>query len=549
MTVLRKNTFVNIVKENIENFSRQSFFDKCDSISFALLFLFFIDCGFSGGGKYLAIGPVSFRMAVAAAALIFAIPKLLLNVKKYMKNPIFYMFLAFLIYLIFSALMGLKADNNINVLISDIKGFMWLFTVPALVITIDNKKRFACILNAIVIGALIQAAIVLVIHFVSCLIKDGIKYFYQPMLDLQIGTVSIISNNVFRIFMRSSPYMILACSIVFFKQLKQEKLKVKYILSIALFLFCVLLSFTRSLFGCVFVVFVCMIAAVLIFYRNKIKLMLKTLACVAVSVLVCVGIMEFAFDASYLNFAISRTLGTPVKQSFIVTAKYEIKNIDWENIFSLKDPDGDSVSQGDNASSEVNSDEPATDSNEPTTDSSEPTTDSNEPTTDSNESTTDSNEPTTDSSEPTTDNDKQNQIEEDFRHQQNYIEKTQESDNLRAVTKQELRSLIAKSPIIGNGLGACSETRNGPDEYFYYDMLARMGIIGLLLYVAPFIYVCIYMLKKKSLISSNMKSVSLICGVLGFWAVTWFNPWMNAALGIAVYSLSCSIIEVFKSES
>ncbi len=530
--MLKLNSFVSTLKESVVRFSHQSFFDKCDTISFIFLFLFFFDCSFSGGGKLVEIGPISFRMAVAAAALVFAVPKIILKINKYIRNPLFYMFWLFLIYLLFSTWRGLRADNNMEVLLTDIKGFMWLFTVPALVVTVDTKKKFNGILNAIVAGALIQALMVLVIYFGCCLIDEGIRYFYQPMLDLQIGTVNTISKTVVRIFMRSSPYMILACSVVFFKQLKQEKLKAKYVFAISLFLFCLLFSFTRSLFGCVFVVFVCMIAAVLLFYRKKAGLMLKTLACVAASVLLVVGVLEYIFDASYLNFAVSRTLGTPVQQSLIVTAKYKIKNIDWENLFNPEETTGEDISQDDETTSGEATEKPSGEY--------ESTTDGDS-TTESEAST--GSEVTTES-EPTTEDDKQNQIEADNKNQQNYIEETKGSDTIRAITKQELKSLIVKNPIIGNGLGACSQTRNGPDEYFYYDMLARMGIIGLLLYVAPFMYICIYMLKKRSLLQSNMSAVALICGVFGFWAITWFNPWMNAVLGIAVYALSCSIVKV-----
>lgn len=506
--MLKTKTFINTVKSNIEHFGRQSLLGKCDLISFVFLFLFFIDCSFSGGGKYLEIGPISFRMFAGIASLFFALPKLIINIKSYIKKPVFYMLSAFLVYLIFSAILGIKANNNMEVLITDIKGFMWLFTVPALVITVDSKKRFDYILKAIVIGALIQAAMVLIILFGCCLIPDGIKYFYQPMFDLQFGTVSIISNTVFRIFTRSSPYMIVACSIVFFKQLKEDKIKAKYIFAIMLFLLCILFSFTRSLYGCAVLVFACMVFATLTVYRNKIKLMLKTLSLTLLALLVSISVLEFAFDASYFNFAVSRTLGTSVRQSIIVTIKYEIKNFDFAEIFSP-----------------------------------------NPSTTISNDTSSDDDTSNDDGLIKDEDKYKQEQILNDFINQQNYIEETKESDNIRETTKQELKSLIAKNPIIGNGLGACSETRNGPDEYFYYDMLARMGIIGLLLYIAPFIYVCFYVLRKRALLPHNMSSVALLCGMIGFWGATWFNPWMNAVLGIAVYALTCSIFEVFKKEN
>ena len=492
--MLKKIIFLDKVKNHLNAFISKSFFEKCDIISFGFLFLFFVDCSFSGGGKYLSFGPISFRMAVAAAAFIFAIPKIILNIKKYIKTPIFYMFFAFLLYLIFSAIKGIIANNNTAVLISDIKGFMWLFTVPVLIVTVDNKKKFDGILNAILIGAFIQAAIVLVIHFGSCLLDNGISYFYQPALDMQIGIINFISNNVYRIFMSSSPYMIAACGIVFFKQLKSEQLKIKYILAISLFLCCIILSFTRSLFGCVFVVFACVISAVLIFYRSKIKIMIKALVCILLSTLVCISLLEFVFDASYLNFAISRTFGTPIKSSVVVTLKYKIKDIIQNDIFGSDDYSGLDTSEDEKPN-------------------------------------------------------KDNLTEDEIAAQEHYINNTNISDNIREITKKELKELIVKSPFIGNGLGACSKTRNGPDEYFYYDILARMGIIGLLLYVAPFIYILIYVIKKKSLASANISIVSVICGAIGFWAITWFNPWMNAVLGIAIYALCCSIIEVLKKDS
>ncbi len=467
-------------KVGFKDFSGKSLFQKCDIISFCLLFLFFVDCSFSGGGKLVEVGPLSFRMLIGGLALLFALPKFVLNIKKYLKNPIFYLFLAFIVFLGFSAVRGLRAANNMSVLISDIKGFMWLFTVPALVITVDNKKRFNGILNAIIFGAWIQVAFVVLVHFSSCFSTAAEGFFYETMLGEQLGILDKISDKVFRIFMRSSPYLIIACVVLIFRQLRCEKLKWRYIVSVSVFLFCILITFTRSIYGCVFVVVAFVVLSVCVFYRDRIKMMLKSFACIAIAAILIVTVLEFAFDASYINFAVSRTLGTPVKTSVVVIAKYKVKHF-VQNIFT-KDDDG---SAGDDL-----------------------------------------------------DNDKLDDL-------QDYINITGESDGIRAITKSELKELIVKNPIIGNGLGACSKTRNGPDEYFYYDMLARMGIIGLGLYLAPFIFICAFILKRRRLIKDNPECIALLCAMIGFWMVTWFNPWMNAVLGIAVYALCCSAVEVF----
>ena len=479
------STLIEKTKSVFKDFASKSFFQKCDIISFCLLFLFFIDCAFSGGGKWAEIGPLTLRMVLGGSALLFALPKFFTNIKTYLKNPIFYMFLAFIVFLGFSAIRGYLAKNNMGVLISDIKGFMWLFTVPALVITVDSKARLGKILTAIVIGAWIQAILVLVIYFSCCTNGQTIWTFYAPLFNLQLGAVSWVAENVYRIFMRSNPYLIAACVILMFRQFHQTKIKWHYILSVSVFLIALLMSFTRSLFGAAFAVIFVMVVCVCIFYRSKIKMMIKSVLCVVAVALLMISTLELIYDASYINFAVARTLGTPVKTSAIVIAKYKIKNIDWNAIFG-----GEKNPPGNNSDKEIL--------------------------------------------------DKLDKLD-------NYVDLTDISDNLRAVTKAQLKELIVKNPIIGNGLGACSARRNGPDEYFYYDMLARMGIVGLALYVAPFIYICIFILRRRRLMLENSDSVALICALIGFWFVTWFNPWMNAALGIAVYALSCSTVNVFKT--
>ena len=92
---MKKDTLLDKIKENVNKFNNLSFTGKCDVISFVLLFLFFIDCAFSGGGKYLSVGSLSIRMILAGTALVFAIPKLILNIKKYIKNRFFICFLLF----------------------------------------------------------------------------------------------------------------------------------------------------------------------------------------------------------------------------------------------------------------------------------------------------------------------------------------------------------------------------------------------------------------------------------------------------------------------
>jgi len=66
---------------------------------------------------------------------------------------------------------------------------------------------------------------------------------------------------------------------------------------------------------------------------------------------------------------------------------------------------------------------------------------------------------------------------------------TANSNETRAATVNGLKAIIKEYPVIGRGLGATGEERDGADEYFYLDVLARMGIVGLLLYMMPLLLV------------------------------------------------------------
>ena len=134
--------------------------------------------------------------------------------------------------------------------------------------------------------------------------------------------------------------------------------------------------------------------------------------------------------------------------------------------------------------------------------------------------------------------------------QRSYIEVTEKSDQLRQETKDSLNVYIQRSPIIGCGLGASAANRDkGVDEYFYLDMLARTGIVGLVLYILPFGYVVLWCLRRRSLLRECPEGAAVVCGLCTFWVVTWFNPWMNAVLGIAWYAVTLSVPQALEEQN
>ena len=129
-----------------------------------------------------------------------------------------------------------------------------------------------------------------------------------------------------------------------------------------------------------------------------------------------------------------------------------------------------------------------------------------------------------------------------------YLQDTVSSDQLRAKIQVALRQMIRKSPIWGNGLGAAVEWRH-VNEYFYMDLTAKTGFIGLILYLLPAALAVWMALKNRKALGENKAiACSWLCVLAGFLAFSYFNPYMNAALGVLFYSCTLGAVHAVAGE-
>lgn len=451
----------------MQDFSVASFTEKCSKLAFLLLCIFFLDISAFGGGRYLMIGPLSPRMITALLAFLLCIPSMLQDFPALIKRPVILMFGIFGVYLLICGLRGYYGDGRMNVLLTDLKGFAWLFIVPVVLTLVKNTSRFHKLLSMVVAGSVIQAVIIFTVNFLSVYILPDSKPLESFFINAQFGVINRIHPKFYRIFTSSSPYLVIGCAIALFRQIQARKILLRYTAIISLLMCAILLSFTRSLYGCVAVVFILAMVFIFTLLKRSFRSNLRIVIVTAVAVACTVFLTQFVFQANYLGFAVSRTFGLPYSASAVTDNPIQLS----VNMSKASDP------------------------------------------------------------------------------MQEYIDMTQESDALRIQTQKELLALFQKNPIFGNGLGVCAPVRitedqpatSGLDEYFYLDMLARMGILGLVLYLLPFFYVLLQFWKQRRVISANLNTLALLCGMFGFLAATWFNPWMNSVLGISTYALCCAI--------
>lgn len=456
-----------------EEFRRGTFTQRCSQLSFGVLCLFLLECSITGGGRYWEVGPVSVRILLGGLAAVLALPELFRHLGAYLKKPSIWLTLIFVAWLAFCAWLGIRSNNRMDVLITDVKGFMWLFLIPVFVAVVRSRDRLRTLLSWVLAGAVIQAALILAVN-AAVVLSDNPEPLCRWLTAHSIGLVDIVSNKLVRVFFKSSPYMIVSCVVVLFRQARAPKLRWRYVLVVSLLLCALLLSFTRSLYGALGLTAVLSITAVLILCPAGRKRVLAFLLAAVVCFGVLVTVQEFVLEGSYLSFAVSRTIGQEVPTSWASQLRGRIRG-------------------------DISDDKP-------------------------------------------------NDAEMD--RQRSYIEVTEKSDQFRQETQDGLKDCIRRSPIIGCGLGAAAASRDsGVDEYFYLDMLARTGIVGLVLYMLPFGYVVLWCLRRRSLLRECPEGAAVVCGLCTFWVVTWFNPWMNAVLGIAWYAVTLSVPQALEEQN
>ena len=145
----------------------------------------------------------------------------------------------------------------------------------------------------------------------------------------------------------------------------------------------------------------------------------------------------------------------------------------------------------------------------------------------------------TEQTEPTT------EMSEEEYWQQSYNQETAASDALRLTTTQQLWENIRKSPIIGLGLGAEISSRpEGLNEYIYLDVWSKAGIVGLVLYFVPLLWIFLGIWKNREEdICTRREKCVWVAVLLGFMAYSYFNPYMNGSMGVIFYCCTMAIAQ------
>ncbi len=136
----------------------------------------------------------------------------------------------------------------------------------------------------------------------------------------------------------------------------------------------------------------------------------------------------------------------------------------------------------------------------------------------------------------------------DFSTGDEYLEATKVSDQIREQLKQNLWKEIRKAPILGNGLGLSIEGRETLPELFFLDLWAKTGIVGLTLYLLPYLLSVLYVVWNLWRKQQNLGfTVWAVC-LAGLMVYSLFQPYANNAPSILVYCCFLQVTVIKKHE-
>lgn len=364
-------------------------------------------------------------------------------------------------------------NQNTHVAV-DFNAFVYLLFVPLAIVTLHSKERVHLLMKVMVAGSLVLA-VTSICHLVMYLIDPKFLLGLASLeLKLNLARIGAISAKIPRIYFLSALYMIAGCAFsIYFLTMRNDK-KCRWLY---------FLTPGLSLF------------ALMLSYTRSVFLG------IFLAVLVVVAYVIIALDkAAKKRF---------VKQLCAIIAIFAIVTV----AFSVITQTNYLAYAFSRASVSFNNSTPSDTPEHTNPDDTDP-----------------------DNTDPEDTEPDESRSEEEM--QQNmYNQATSQSDALRQLTIEESIADIKASPLIGYGLGYTVASRPDGNEYSYLDLWLKTGIIGLLLYFAPFAMIVVNIFRKKSgTICDRHEKILWLAFLLGIMGYSIFNPYINSALGIFVYA-------------
>jgi hypothetical protein len=207
-----------------------------------------------GAGRLFVFKGLSLRMILYIIAVLF----LFLTVVRerrlkafYFDNKNIFVFLV-MIFLMILALSGINGyflhNNSLGEVIGDITGYVSFVLLFIYNFTIRDREDIKRIVNVVVVTIVLQAAIIIVIHYFIGFKFIDVESFNKTLQYLHIGAFTNLPAGAVRIFFKSSIYLQIGFTLLAYMYSSDEyKSSRKYIaISLVLVTYAAFLTYTRA---------------------------------------------------------------------------------------------------------------------------------------------------------------------------------------------------------------------------------------------------------------------------------------------------------------
>lgn len=448
------------------------------------------------------MGGVNLWTAGLLVAVICAVPGILKDVKRIVKNPFLWILVAYALWNAVCLMVGICSGNEMGDILADVKSLIYFVLFPVILCAVNSRKRVHTLMYIAVwtsIGLGLCTCVLLWCYAID-------RTWFAPLLELFLEgsfvNFTYISRTIPRILFVSAPFQLYGCAFSVYFLATDSKHRIPCILSCALALFAIVMTYTRALYLAAFAAAVLAVVLMLYTRRENWKAMVRGIAVSAVGCILLILCFSLAAKTNYFGFALQRVF------------------VSGETNVVQTEPATEAAT------------EPATEAiTEPATEVA--TEAMTEPVTEAaTEAVT---EPVTEAATESA----------GLSGSDKYLNQTIISDGIRQRIKRDMMAILEAAPLTGSGLGTVLPDRVSAPEFSYLDVAIKSGWTGLVLYLLPVALMAVFLLldllKKRNVALSCIWAAALA----GQMAYAIFQPYLFSGMAILLY---CSTLAVYSLE-
>ena len=443
-----------------------------------LVYLFAAECVFGGSGRLLAIGGISIRMIFFALAFIATLPFVWIKKNELIRNPGIIAVVIFGIAILFSTVLGLINGNAFGFVRADVTSFLTIALLPGMVAVLDSRKKLHTLLDVVFYASFAVAAVTTILHIGLAWMDDKTINAVNDWINARsLGGFAMLATHINRVYFRAQIFLQFSILIGVWKIWATKSIVKRVVLFLCEGI--MLFAVIASYTRSFWIGFaISAVIALVLEWRNWKKL-IAVASIAAVLMLSIAGISTVCYGQPYVFVEIVNRFDSDL----IVLSADETVPTEVPGVETVPGTTGEAT-------------EPV---------ETEPVT------------------------APTEEID--------------IVEKANtDAVNMRKESLAALSKNIAEHPILGCGLGTNLDgvREDGKTEYMYQDIMMKMGLIGLVLFlVAYFSSSVIHIIRRLKFLTKEISwedsmvlNSFIVSGYIGVAITSAFNPFLTTPMGI-----------------